>query len=142
MNGARQGPAFGIIVAAGRSERMDGVDKVFAPLMGRPLLAWTLSAFKRCDAIDEVVVVGAPGSVDRLRDFVQEWRFTKVTAILAGGDSRQASVAAGMQAARSAAVVAVHDGARPLVTPELIARGITLARETGAAMCALRVATA
>ena len=133
----RQGPAFGIIVAAGRSERMGGLDKIFAVLMGRPLLAWTLAAFKQCDAIDGVVVVAAAQSVDRVRDFCAEWRFTKVTAVVAGGDVRQDSVQAGLEAAAAAAIVAIHDAARPLVTPDIIERGVTLARTTGAALCAI-----
>ncbi len=131
------GPAYGIIVAAGRSERMGGLDKIFAALMGRPLLAWTLAAFERCDAIDSVVVVAAPRSVDRVRDFCAEWRFTKVTAVVAGGDDRQHSVRAGLDAAPQAAIVAIHDAARPLVTHDIIERGVALARETGAALCAI-----
>ncbi len=137
MNGARQGPAFGIVVAAGRSERMGGIDKVFASLAGRPLLVWTLAAFKKCAEIDQVVVVAAPESVDRVRALGAEWRFTKVTAVVPGGATRQQSVRAGIDAAAEAAIVAIHDAARPLVTPELIARGVALARESGAALCAV-----
>ena len=137
MNGARQGKAFGIIVAAGRSERMGSLDKMFAPLAGRPLLAWTLAAFKKCDAIDGIVVVASTDSVSRVRGLVAEWRFDKVTAVVTGGATRQQSVRAGIEAASDAAIVAVHDGARPLVTPEIIARGVALARETGAALCAV-----
>jgi 2-C-methyl-D-erythritol 4-phosphate cytidylyltransferase len=137
IDGARQGPAVGVIVAAGRSDRMNGTDKVFVTLAGRPLLAWTLAAFKKCDAIDAVVVVAAAESLARVRALVADWRFDKVTAVVAGGATRQQSVRAGIEAAADAAIVAVHDGARPLVTPELIARGVALARETGAALCAV-----
>lgn len=129
------GPAYGIIVAAGRSERMGGIDKVFAQLMGRPLLVWTLTAFKKCDEIDGIVIVAAPESVGRMHDFVAEWRFPKVAAIVAGGATRQESVRAGLEAAAEAGIVAVHDGARPLVTPEMITEGIAIARESGAALC-------
>ncbi|MDP9237315.1 MAG: 2-C-methyl-D-erythritol 4-phosphate cytidylyltransferase [Chloroflexota bacterium] len=137
MNGTRSGLTFAIIVAAGRSERMGGVDKIFAPLMGRPLLAWTLGAFKSCDDIDEVIVVSAPVAVQRVQAFVREWRFGKVTAVVAGGATRQDSVRAGLDFASEAALVAVHDAARPLVTPELISAGVALARESGAALCAI-----
>ncbi len=137
MNGARQGPAFGIVVAAGRSERMGGVDKVFAQLVGRPLLAWSLTAFNRCDEIDEIIVVANPDALDRMRSLVAEWRFTKVSAAVPGGATRQQSVRAGIDAAAGAAIVAIHDAARPLVTPDLIARGVALARESGAALCAV-----
>ena len=131
-----EGPAYGIIVAAGRSERMGGVDKLYAELMGRPLLAWTLRAFKTCEAIEGVVLVAAPQALDRARAFVREWRFDEVINVVPGGDTRQQSVRAGLEALEGAAIVAVHDGARPLVTPDLIAQGVTLAREHGAALCA------
>ncbi len=131
-----EGSAYGIVVAAGRSERMGGVDKVFAQLMGRPLLAWPLRAFKMCVAIEGVVLVVAPDAVDRAASLVHEWGFTNVVDIVPGGAQRQDSVRAGIDAARGAAIVAVHDGARPLVTAEMIERGIALARECGAAVCA------
>ena len=131
------GSAFGVIVAAGRSERMGGTDKVFAPLVGRPLILWTLAAFQHCDAIDGVVVVAAPRSALRLERLCAEWRMTKVRAVVSGGKERQDSVRAGIEATEGAAIVAVHDGARVLVTPELIAAGVELARESGAALCAV-----
>jgi 2-C-methyl-D-erythritol 4-phosphate cytidylyltransferase len=126
------GPAWGIIVAAGRGERMGGVDKVFAELAGRPAVAWSLAAFKRCEEIDAVVVVAAPDQVARMRDLVEAWRFGMVRAVVAGGEHRQESVRAGLEVAGDASIVAIHDAARPLVTPEMIGRGVALARETGA----------
>lgn len=136
MADRRDGPAYGIVVAAGRSERMGGIDKVFAQLMGRPLVAWTLRAFKACDAIDGVVLVAAPQSVPNTLAFVREWKFENVTAVVPGGATRQDSVRAGLEATDGAALVVVHDAARPLVTPEIIAEGVALARERGAALCA------
>ncbi len=137
MNGHHPGAAYGIIVAAGRSERMAGTDKVFAQLMGRPLIVWSLGAFKRCEAIERVIVVAAPEAVDRVRSLASEWRFAKVSAVVPGGATRQASVRAGLEAAAAAAIVAVHDAARPLVTAELIDAGVALARRAGAALCAV-----
>ncbi len=131
-----EGSAYGIVVAAGRSERMGGADKVFVQLVGRPLLAWSLRAFEMCEAIEGVVLVVAPETVGRAEALVREWRFTNIIDIVPGGAQRQDSVRAGIDAARGAAIVAVHDGARPLVTPELIARGVALARQCGAAVCA------
>jgi 2-C-methyl-D-erythritol 4-phosphate cytidylyltransferase len=132
-----EGRAYGIVVAAGRSERMGGADKMFATLAGRPLLAWTLRAFKNCDAVDGVVLVVARRSIERAQTLVREWRFTNVRDVVLGGDERQHSVRAGLDVAHEAAIVAVHDGARALVTPELIARGVELAREHGAAVAAV-----
>lgn len=117
---------------------MLGVDKIFAPLLGRPLLVWSLAAFKRCPAIEGVVVVAAPEQVARVERLVEEWRFTDVRRVVAGGPRRQDSVREGLAAAAPAAVVAVHDAARPLVTAELIEAGVALAHECGAAVCAVR----
>jgi len=131
------GRAVAVIVAAGASTRMDGIDKVFAALAGRPLIAWSLAAFKKCDGIDGIVVVAAPDRLDHMQAFVQEWRITKVDAVVPGGATRQDSVRAGIDAA-DAAIVAVHDAARPLVTPGLISKGVALARDTRAAVAAVR----
>lgn len=133
-----QGSACAIVVAAGRAERMGGGGKIFVEVVGRPLIVWTLGAFKRCEAIDDVVVVASADEVERMQALVHEWRFDdKVTAVVPGGSTRQESVRAGLAASDGAAVVAIHDGARPLVTPELIARGVELARQHGAALCAV-----
>src|SRR4029078_8492773 len=94
----REGPAYGILVAAGRSERMGGADKIFTTLMGRPLLVWSLAAFKQCGAIDSVVVVAGPHSFERVADLCTDWRFTKVIAVVTGGQTRQDSVRAGLEA--------------------------------------------
>jgi 2-C-methyl-D-erythritol 4-phosphate cytidylyltransferase len=131
------GEAWAVIVAAGRSARMDGVDKLFTTLAGRPLLAWTVGAFQRSRSVDAIVVVTAEDRVERVTSLVSEWRFTKVRDVVVGGAERQHSVRAGVEAVAGADVVAIHDGARPLVTPDLIERGVTLARETGAAICAV-----
>lgn len=116
---------------------MGGTNKIFAQLVGRPLIVWTLGAFNACEAIDQIVVVASNDAVDRLSDLIVEWRFDrKVRAVVEGGATRQESVLAGLHAAPDVGVVAIHDGARPLITPALIERGVTLARETGAALCA------
>jgi 2-C-methyl-D-erythritol 4-phosphate cytidylyltransferase len=117
---------------------MGGVDKLFAELAGRPLLTWTLAAFRSCAAIDDIVVVASRESLERVRSLVREWRFdAKARSIVLGGSSRQESVRAGLEAADGAKIVAVHDGARPLVTPEIIEQVVILARETGASLCAV-----
>ncbi|MEX2225209.1 MAG: 2-C-methyl-D-erythritol 4-phosphate cytidylyltransferase [Dehalococcoidia bacterium] len=134
---AIDGPAYGIVVAAGRSERMNGVDKVFTELVGRPLVAWALAAFKNTAAIEGVVIVAAPENISRMRDLVVEWRFTNVINVVPGGERRQDSVRAGIEAANGATIVAIHDAARPLVSSDLISEGVALAREAGATICAV-----
>ena len=127
-----------IVVAAGNSSRMGGIDKLFAELLGRPLLYWTLAAFRRCKVIDDVIVVSSRPNLERVDALVREWNLsTKVRATVPGGETRQDSVRAGIDASTRPDIVVIHDGARPLVTPDLIERGVALARATGAALCAV-----
>src|SRR5712692_3417123 len=129
--------ASALIVAAGRSTRMGGVDKLFAPLDGRPLLAHTLSAFEQCQHINHVTLVLSLESAERALALLKKAGFKKVDATCVGGEHRQDSVRAGLEALRACEWVVVHDGARPLVTPQLIDDGIAAAQETGAASAGL-----
>ena len=126
-----------IVVAAGKSLRMGGGDKIWVSLGGRPLLAHTVSIFQFCSAIDRIVLVL---SADRQRlgmSLIKGAHFGKVAGICFGGDERQQSVRAGLEALGPCEWVVVHDGARPLVTTRLIEQGLAAARETGAATCAV-----
>jgi len=128
-----------IVAAAGRSERMGGRDKLFAVVGGRPLLAHTLSAFDACRGVDRVVLVLSPENMERGRELVAEAGLSKVATVCQGGQRRQDSVGNGLEALASCQWVVVHDGARPLVTAELIERGLEVAKETGAAIAALPI---
>ena len=124
-----------IIVAAGSSRRM-GFNKLMAPLCGEPVLRRTLGVFQKCAAIDEIIVVTS----DALRIEIDVWRssgFEKITKILAGGAERHLSVQAGLLALNPACdIVAVHDGARPLISVNQITRCIEAARTQSAVACA------
>ncbi len=128
-----------VIVAAGRGERMGGMDKIFAPLAGKPVLAWTLAAFQNCALIDGIVLVVSRDNINKAKDLVGEYGCSKVTAIRPGGKERWQSVAAGLEMAAGCRWVLVHDGARPLVTEKIIAAGLKAARETGAAVPVISV---
>lgn len=127
-----------VIVAAGSSQRMGGVDKVLAPLGGEPLLARVVDVFQRCDAIDQIVVVLNQPNLEFGQRLVAERGWSKVTLTL-GGERRQDSVLAGLNRLNSCHWVVIHDAARPLVTAELIERGLEAATETGAAIAAVPV---
>ncbi len=136
--------AGAVIAAAGRSRRMGGDDKLWAPLTGadghsRPLLAYTLRAFQGCSALSRIALVVAEDTLEQARALARDEHMDKVRAVVAGGERRQDSVRAGLEALGQCEWVIVHDGARPLVTAELIERGLEEARETGAACCALPV---
>lgn len=131
---ARPGRVVGILLAAGSSRRM-GIDKIWAPLGGHPLIAWPILAFASCDSVDALVVVAAAGSISRTEKLLDE---LKVEAhVVEGGPRRRDSVFAGLRGASDAGTVVVHDAARPLVTSELIASAIAASCPSGAAIVAV-----
>jgi 2-C-methyl-D-erythritol 4-phosphate cytidylyltransferase len=124
-----------ILVAAGSSARM-GFDKLTAPLCGRSVLEWSLRAFQDCPAIDRAVLV-CP--TQRIAEFTAlAAAFPKFREIVAGGAERSASVLQGLQALalNPPDFVAVHDAARPLVTPALIEKVLAAAEVHCAASAA------
>ena len=123
-----------IIVAAGRSSRMGGVDKTFAPLLGAPLIAHTVERFEAHPAIGEIALVLAVESVKRGRELAKARGWSKVTQVCAGGARRQDSVYNGLTALSPCDLVLVHDGARPCVDAATLERGIRAAAEHGAAV--------
>ena len=133
-----------VVVAAGSSRRMAGVDKLAAPIAGRPLLAWTLDAVGASARVGRLVVVTAPDRVDALR--AAPWLPARVDAVIPGGATRQASVAAGVRAVAALdpggrdRPMLVHDGARPLVSIALVDAVIDAVERHGAAVPVLPVA--
>jgi len=130
-----------IVLAAGRSTRMGGgPNKQFIELLGKPLLFYSLTAFERCPAIDTIVLVRRPDYAQQAEQIVREFGFKKVAAFADGGPERQDSVSNGLKACESRTdVVAVHDGARPLVTPLLIESTVVSARAFGTGIAATKV---
>lgn len=128
-----------IIVAAGNSTRM-GQPKQRIALLGIPVIFRTLLAFEAAHTIHEVVVVTRREDVDFIRKGAAGYRIGKLTRTVPGGETRQQSVAAGLEAVSEETVfVAVHDGARPLIRPEDIDRVVETAYTTRAASAAVRV---
>ena len=126
-----------IIVAAGESQRMGEIDKMFAPVAGRAVLARVLDTFQNCKRVDHIVVVMGPKNIEECRRMVAAEGWKKVKDIVLGGKRRQDSVLEGLKRAKEADWVIIHDGARPLVTIDLIERGLEAAKETGAAVAAV-----
>jgi 2-C-methyl-D-erythritol 4-phosphate cytidylyltransferase len=125
-----------IIVAAGSSQRM-GFDKLLALLGDKPVLAHTIDAFERTPSVAEIILVARAERVAELEELVRQNGFEKVRHIIPGGEQRQDSVRAGLgMVSASSRFIAVHDAARPLVTPEQIERVFSSAREHGAAALA------
>lgn len=130
-----------IIVAAGKSERMGvGTDKAFLSLGSRPVLAWSLLAFEQCHDIDQIVLVVRKEQIMATRGAVQMFGISKLRTIVAGGLRRQDSVANGLAALDpETRIVAVHDGARPCITPDLISETLRSAKRVGSGVAASRV---
>lgn len=134
------GSTTGIIVAAGSGERMGGVQKAFQHLLGDEMAAYSLRVMEASQDVDHIVLVVASDSVEKAKLLVSEMRLCKVSTICAGGATRRESVLAGLRAVPDGSeVTLVHDGARPCVTGELIARGVAAAREHGAAVPAVPI---
>ncbi len=127
-----------VIVAAGSASRMGGIDKVMAELDGEPMIVRTVREFQNCDAIKEIVIVTRPDLIVPIMDLCHE--FKKVTAVVVGGASRDLSVAMGLNTlSDKVRLVAVHDGARPLITWRVIDRVVRAANSYGAAAPAIPV---
>ena len=127
-----------VIVAAGSSARMGGTDKILAELGGLPVLSRTLRVFDDHDMIDTIIVVAREEQMPKISRVCSPYH--KVRIVVPGGNSRQESVMHGLEAVpEETELVAVHDGARPLVTPEVITKAILKAAKFGAAAPAIPV---
>ena len=127
-----------VIVAAGNASRMGGIDKVMAELKGEPMIVRTVRTFQECDAISEIVIVTREDLIQPITALCRE--MPKVKAVVCGGKSRQESVGIGLGALSSKVkLAAIHDGARPLITWQVIDRTVRAANSYGAAAPAIPV---
>ncbi|MEM7384667.1 MAG: 2-C-methyl-D-erythritol 4-phosphate cytidylyltransferase [Verrucomicrobiota bacterium] len=128
-----------IIVAAGASRRM-GFDKLFTTLGDRPVIAHTLQAFQSSPVINEIIVVTHPDRFEAIEKLQTDHGLDQITALIAGGRERHESVLNGLNALNEACdYVAIHDGARPLISQQDIAACMKIAKEHRAAACARRI---
>lgn len=127
-----------VIVAAGSASRMQGIDKILAPLAGTPVIVHTLRAFSQCDAVTEIVVVTRQELIATIESLGSG--IPKLRAVVCGGADRQASVENGLRAlSPGMQLAAIHDGARPLISAALIEQVIRAAARYGAAAPAVPV---
>jgi len=127
-----------VIVAAGTASRMGGIDKVMAKLGGEPMIARTVRQFQNCDAISEIVIVTREDLILPITALCKA--YPKVKAVVCGGKSRQESVSMGLNSlSDKVKLAAVHDGARPLITWQIIDRVVRAANTYGAAAPAIPV---
>ena len=142
QEGEPVGPALragAIIVAAGRSRRMDGADKIFTRVLDLPLIAYSVKVFNDCSQVDKIVLVIAGDSMEEAQPLVREHGWDKVREVCTGGKRRQDSVRHGLARIQDCEWAIVHDGARPCVDSAMIEKGLLEARETGASVAAVPV---
>lgn len=126
-----------VIVAAGSSQRM-GSDKIMIRLGAMPVLARTVLAFENCPLIDEIIIVTRNEKLEQIADMCYKNGLHKVRQVVSGGATRMESALAGVSAVRHGAeLIAIHDGARPLVTQEVIERTVYAAQKYRSAVPAI-----
>lgn len=126
-----------VIAAAGTGSRMkSNINKQYMLLNGKPVLFYALQAFNQINLVDEIVVVAHPDEIDYCQKIIiDQYQFSKVIRVIPGGSNRQQSVWQGLKCLNNdTKLVAVHDGARPLLTSELIFNIYNEAIEHGAAI--------
>lgn len=126
-----------LIVAGGKGKRMGkGINKLFLKLKNKPILAYTLGVFERCELIDTIVLVAAKEEIPYCKsEIILKYGITKVKNIVAGGTERQQSVLNGLREIDDGKIVLIHDGARPFIDEKIIKKGIQYAEMYGACAC-------
>jgi 2-C-methyl-D-erythritol 4-phosphate cytidylyltransferase len=127
-----------VIVAAGTSRRMVGMNKLFASLRGKPILAWSVDTCERYDLVQQIVLVLNDKDLTGGQKLRKQKNWSKVT-LCSGGARRQDSVKEGLRQIKDCDWVMIHDGARPFLTLDLIEDGLRVVGETGAAAAAVPV---
>lgn len=135
-DGARIGA---VMLAAGESSRMQGIDKIFYPLGGAPLVWHSIATFLEHPIIEDIVLVTSASNLEQAVEVVAEHGANGIVKVCEGGDRRQDSVHRGLQLLDNCEYIIVHDCARPFVSEDMIDRGIAAAMECGAAVAAVPV---
>jgi len=129
-----------VIVAAGSSSRMKGINKLFASLGSEPLLASTLRVFQQSNQINEIVLVLSKDCLQQGKELCTAHGFSKVRAVIEGGESRAESSLLGLKAiSKKTDIVLIHDGDRPFVTLDMIHKCVAAAARWGAAAVGIPV---
>lgn len=128
-----------VILAAGQSRRMKGLDKIFYKIGGKPLIFYTIKIFERHPRIKKIILVAKRDNLKKLAELAEKYKFKKISGIIEGGEERQNSsfnglMAAGESGAKTGDLILIHNGANPLVSQEEISQVIKAAKKYGAAL--------
>ncbi len=137
-----QGSLGVVVVAAGSSSRMEGIDKQVAILGGEPVISHSIKVFEQFEKVGGIVLVMSIENLEEGKAAVRTGGFSKVVRVLPGGNRRQDSVKIGLTALEESGTydfIAVHDGARPFIDPAMLERGLLVAKKVGSAIAAVPV---
>jgi len=130
----------GIITAAGSGMRMGGISKQLISLFDKEVICYSIEAFEECEDIDEIIIVAKVDEIKTIEEIVKKHFYKKVKKIIEGGPTRQESVSKGFFAInKKSEYVAIHDGARPLITPTQISSLLKTAYKNGASCAAYKI---
>ena len=133
-------PEYAAVIVAGGSGNRFGGDKISVSVAGLPVLAWSLLAFEKTPSLSSIVLVAPAGREEEFRSIARDAGISKLLAVVSGGAHRHESVLHGLNALPSSVeLVAIHDAARPLITPALIDKCLEIARDSGASAAAVPV---
>jgi 2-C-methyl-D-erythritol 4-phosphate cytidylyltransferase len=133
-------PVSAAVIVGGGSGNRFGGDKLTVSLAGKHLIAHTLSAFEETAAVSSIVLVVPPGRVEEFRTIANDEGISKLTSVIPGGEHRHESVRRGLEVLPpEVELVAIHDAARPLITPDLITSCLEMATKEGASALAVPV---
>lgn len=132
-------PVQAIIVAAGSGQRMQGKDKVFSLILGKPVIVYSVETLLACDEVSSAVLVLHPDKLDLGHQLLKDYSWGKSVKIVPGGERRQDSVCHGLRELTNSTTVVIHDGARPCLTANLIKKGLEEVGGTGSAVAAIPV---
>ena len=131
--------ATGLIIAAGSSVRMGGIDKVFTPIFDRPIISYSVQAMENCSNIGSIILVLAKENLEKGKLLSEREGWTKVTSIIQGGQRRQDSVRLALSHVQNCHWTVIHDGARPCITSKILENSIIHASINGSAVAAVPV---
>lgn len=128
-----------IILSAGNSARMNGINKQLAEINGKPVFIMSALAFDECPKVGEIIIAVPSGKCKRYEELAKSYRLKKFSCVVEGGNSRFQSMKNALgKVSENADFIAFHDGARPLIAKDDIEKVFADAEEYGAAIAAVR----
>jgi len=127
-----------ILLAAGISTRMSGIDKIIAPINGIPTFWYPLKTLIDSNLIDQISIIVSESNISQIQRYLLDWNFSKTIRVLIGGQFRQDSVRVGMNSLNDSDIIVIHDAARPFITNTMLIQGLKEVKITGSSTVAIK----